>query len=336
MNQALVEVCAAEKADVLISIQMNYEIWTETLDFLNQGGVSTLLFCTDDSFKFNLVSRHLAPHFQKVATTYDYRLRDYRALPYSGALHTQWATSSNLIREPLGFHNCTYDVTFVGAAHGDRAEKVDRLQALGVPITCFGQGWPNGPLPNLDAVMDVFNQSRITLNFANSTGVNQIKARPFEACGAGTCVLTDPSPGLESYLIPQKEILIAESLDNMAQIIQEVLDQPDFRDQLAQNGSHKVKSQHLYTHRFEQILNQISLHTNQIEPASFQKIAEIPDPNILLRCFSKMLEWALKPVFKQKTRRFLRRGLFEVMARISPRHTYSRLGLPGRLYCHDG
>ena len=106
-------------------------------------------------------------------------LRRYHAEGHTNVLLTQWAASSESLKPPLPARECRYGVTFVGAAHGTRRKRVEELRAWGVEVQCFGHDWEGGAIKAED-IPRVMRESAISLNFANSSGENQIKARTFE------------------------------------------------------------------------------------------------------------------------------------------------------------
>jgi hypothetical protein len=79
-----------------------------------------------------------------------------------------------ILAEPLPATACRYPVSFIGAAHGDRSARIERLRAAGIEVACFGHGWESGPLDSA-GVARVMRESTISLNFANSRGMDQIK-----------------------------------------------------------------------------------------------------------------------------------------------------------------
>ena len=200
LNHALFATVRAEKPDVLLTIQRDCELWAETLHQIRGlGTVALATWTTDDSFKFSKVSRFIAPCYDAISTTYDYRLDDYRAVGVQGALLTQWAANSNWLQEPKKAADCKYAVSFVGARFGNRAVLVQALQAAGIVVTCFGHGWANGPV-STEEIPYIMRDSVISLNFSggfNTAGGHdrQIKARTFEVPGSGGFLLTDGRPG---------------------------------------------------------------------------------------------------------------------------------------------
>ena len=108
----------------------------------------------------------------------------------ANAILSGWAVPVQWIKEPKKAKDCKYKVSFVGAAHGDRKDKIKYLKNRGIEVKCFGYGWENGAI-KANEIPKIFNDSIISLNFANSSGENQIKARVFEVSGSGGFLLTE-------------------------------------------------------------------------------------------------------------------------------------------------
>lgn len=141
LNQRLLAEVEDFRPDVLLSVVMEYELWNETLDAIRaRGDVATVSWAADDSWKFREVSRFIGRHYHAMTTTYDYRIADYHAAGIANVLLTQWAIASTHLAQPLPATACRWPVSFVGAAHGDRRARVERLRAAGIDVACFGHG----------------------------------------------------------------------------------------------------------------------------------------------------------------------------------------------------
>lgn len=94
------------------------------------------------------------------------------------------------------------------------------------------------------AVLNVHRESMARYGFSPAT-------RIFEAAGAGACIITDAFEGVESFLVPDHEILIARSGEEVVQHL-ERLTQERAR-QIGQNAKQRVLREHTYAHRAEQL-----------------------------------------------------------------------------------
>jgi spore maturation protein CgeB len=125
------------------------------------------------------------------------------------------------------------DLAFVGNRLPDREKRVEefflRAAALAPEMSFIlgGEGWGNKPLPsnvrwighvgtgrhnvvNCSArmVLNVNRESMANVGFSPPT-------RVFEAAGAGACMITDEWTGVEKFFLPDQEILVAASAEQV-------------------------------------------------------------------------------------------------------------------------
>ena len=75
--------------------------------------------------------------------------------------------------------------------------------------------------------------------------------RVFEACGAGACLITDAWQGLEMFLEPGVEVLVARGGDEVADLVR-ALDEVTAR-RIGRAGYRRVLANHTYAHRAAQL-----------------------------------------------------------------------------------
>lgn len=340
LNAALLDAVEAFRPDVLFSVQMNYEIWLETLAVIRaRGNVATVSWATDDSWKYREVSRFIGSAYHAMATTYDYVVEQYKADGIERVMLTQWAATSHNLQTPLPAAECRYPVSFVGTAHGSRAQWVNALRNRGIEVTCFGYGWPNGPVDG-DEIAKIIRDSVISLNFANSQGENQIKARTFEVPGAGGFLLTESARSLEKFYRPGKEIAIYNDLDDLAVKINHYLAHPQERDAIARAGFERTAREHTYEHRMAELLNftqAAARHRSaQPPPAGFEEALSRHALTPALRCIRDILRYVATLRYgNQRGPRAARRLVYEFSWRWVGRHTFTAGGWPGRMFPHD-
>lgn len=326
--------------EVMLTVQMHYELWLETLEIIRaRGDVATISWTTDDSWKYREVSRFIGRAYHAMTTTYDYIMPKYHADGIHEVLLTQWAASSDCLAVPLPANKCRYPVTFIGSAHGDRMALVAQLAAHGIEVTCFGYGWPAGPVASED-VPRIMRESVISINFANSKGENQIKARTFEVAGAGGFLLTNPAQGLERFYVPGSEIAIYQDFDDLVSKIRYYLSHPDERDRVAQAGYVRTLRDHLYEQRLAEVVDfalAAKKRAGAVPPGrTFDQALRSHRLTLALRILRAMLVGVGKVFFgPQRGPRAARRLLFELSWRFAGRQTFTAGGWPGRLFPHD-
>ncbi len=340
LNATLLEAVEEFRPDVVLTVPMNYEIWLETVELIKaRGDVITLSWATDDSWKYREVSRFIAGSYDAMATTYDHVVAHYRADGFDHVCPTQWAAISDNLQEPLEAESCRYQVSFIGTSHGERAQWVEALKDRGIDVACFGYGWPNGPVEAKE-IPRIIRESCISLNFANSQGENQIKARVFEVPGSGGFLLTETARSLDKYYRPDQEIAVFSGLDELVSKINHYLAHPRERDRIARAGFQRTREQHTYEHRFKELLDFTSSISRQPSNAIPASTFEQAVAQHRLTPFLRLVRDALKLIAvlalgKKRGPRGARRLVYELSWRLAGRHTFTAKGWPGRMFPHD-
>jgi spore maturation protein CgeB len=127
------------------------------------------------------------------------------------------------------------DLAFLGNRLPDREARVEEFflrPASALPGRSFllgGNGWAGKSLPpNVRDLGHVFTRDHNALNCTARAVLNVNResmarfgfspaTRVFEAAGAGACVLTDAFAGVETFLEPGREILVASNGEEVAQ-----------------------------------------------------------------------------------------------------------------------
>ncbi len=125
-----------------------------------------------------------------------------------------------------------------------------------------GAGWDGMVKPsNVRYVGNVPPQDRNAFNCSAKAVLNVCRestalagclptARIFEAAGAGACIITDLWEGIELFLEPGKEILVARGGDEVANLLASL--SPDDAREIGQAALSKALAQHTYAHRAAQ------------------------------------------------------------------------------------
>jgi spore maturation protein CgeB len=164
-------------------------------------------------------------------------------------------------REPR--YEC--DVAFLGNRLPDRERRVEEFLfrcARQMPWRRFllgGSGWDSKPLPsNITwighvptadhnafnvtplSVLNVSRDSMARFGFSPAT-------RVFEAAGAGACLVTDAWEGIELFLEPGREVLVASSGDHVADYLRALT--PESARGIGQAARRRVLAEHTYSRR---------------------------------------------------------------------------------------
>lgn len=335
LNQRLIAEILSFRPDILFTVQMEYEIWIETLDFIRSLNIITISWAADDTWKYREVSRFIAPSYHAMTTTYSHILPKYHAEGIQHAFLTQWAANSASLQEPLPASQCKYPVSFIGQAHGDRRKRIEQLRSNGVDVVCFGHGWENGPVSTAEYAQ-IIRSSVISLNFANSRGKKQLKARCFEVPGAGGFLLTEAVEDLDLYYRLNEEIAVFHDGEELLEAISYYLRYPDRRDSVAIAGYRRTLENHLYEHRMEEIIRfatKIPIKNPEGDIPDLDDAVRKHLQTRSLRFLRRLIESLMSVVFGHaRGIRAARRFIFELSWRFVGRHTFTASGWPGRMF----
>lgn len=157
------------------------------------------------------------------------------------------------------------DLSFLGNRLPDREARVEefflRAAALapGQRFLLGGSGWADKPLPpNVSYIGHVYTSDHNALNCSSRAVLNVSRdsmarygfspaTRVFEAAGAAACLITDEWEGIDSFLRPGTEVLMAETGEDVARIVHELT--PDRAHAIGEAGRMRVLSEHTYEQR---------------------------------------------------------------------------------------
>ncbi len=277
MRAELVSLAAEAKPDLAFFFLFTDQLDPATIGAVGrEGGCPTLNWFADDHWRFEDFTRHVAPAFDLCVTTDPESLAKYARLPDTRVTLSQWACNRYVYGQVTD--ELRHEVTFVGQTHGDRRERIARLERASHPVECWGWGWPGGPLDH-EAMVEVFGSSRINLNLSNSwehlgrkarlrrlvgfrpppRRPSQIKGRNFEVPGCGGFLLTERVPYLERYFELDAEVAVYDDFDDLLVQLPRWLEDEPGRAALAAAGHRRVLAEHTYDHRFRAIFGELGL-----------------------------------------------------------------------------
>jgi spore maturation protein CgeB len=157
------------------------------------------------------------------------------------------------------------DLGFLGNRLPDREARVQAFfldVAAQLPeqrLLLGGSGWADKPLPpnvtylghvythehnalncSLRAVLNISRDSMANAGFSPAT-------RVFEAAGAGACVITDAWLGIEHFLEPDSEVLVAETGEDVVRHMRDLTDQR--RAEIGRRARARMLRDHTYAQR---------------------------------------------------------------------------------------
>ncbi len=282
MSDRLVEIVRQEQPDLLLysPSDLQADILHESLKSItDHTDTQTIIWMNDDHLRFDDYALLWATCADHIITT-----SHKAAGKYHGA-----GFGPKIIKSQWAFNPFTYqptpapgarDVSFVGAGKGNRLELIEKIRQSGLPVDVFGAGWnEDSYIPFYDMVR-IFNQSRINLNLGNSSAITTqpIRRRNFEVPGCHGFLVTTPVDNLEEYYEPDKEVVIASSLEELIDKSRYYLAHEGEREEIARRGYERTLAEHTWTHRLVDIFKHIGFNAvasplPQVTPSPFVQLA---------------------------------------------------------------
>ena len=176
------------------------------------------------------------------------------------------------------------DLGFLGNRMPDREARVEEFflnPAAQMPEQRFllgGNGWQDKRMPgNVNYLGHVYTHEHNAFNCTPLAVLNINRGsmakygfspptRVFEAAGAGACLITDQWTGIEMFLEPGAEVLVAASGDEVAGHLQRLT--PERARTIGQAAYRRVLSEHTYAHRADQLQQILEGNSRASAPSS--------------------------------------------------------------------
>jgi spore maturation protein CgeB len=157
------------------------------------------------------------------------------------------------------------DLGFLGNRLPDREARVDQFffaAAQSAPTSRFmlgGSGWGDKPMPsNVHYVGHVYTRDHNAFNCTPRAVLNVNRdsmarfgfspaTRVFEAAGAGACLITDAWEGIDTFLEPDREVLVAHSGEEVAAHLSSL--HPERARAIGDAARRRICAAHTYAHR---------------------------------------------------------------------------------------
>lgn len=158
---------------------------------------------------------------------------------------------------------------FLGNRLPDREKRVEEFflgAAKQLPDHVFllgGAGWQDKPMPgNVSYVGHVYTRDHNAFNCTPHAVLNVSRdsmaaygyspaTRVFEAAGAGACLITDQWVGIEQFLEPEREVLVAASGDEVARHVRTLT--PSRARSIGDRAFTRMLREHTYAHRAKDV-----------------------------------------------------------------------------------
>jgi spore maturation protein CgeB len=184
------------------------------------------------------------------------------------------------------------ELGFLGNRLPDRETRVEELllraaaQLPGRRFLLGGAGWGDKALPpNVHYVGHVYTRDHNAFNCTPRAVLNINRdsmarfgfsppTRVFEAAGAGACLMTDAWEGIELFLEPGREVLVARGGEEVAEHLRALT--PEEARHMGQAARQRVLREHTYAHRALQVERVLGLERRLRSSSSTQVLGGNP------------------------------------------------------------
>lgn len=235
---------------------------------------------SDDDWTWDIQTKHMAPFFTFMFTTYP-NIFEANRVQFPNLRLSQWGCYDRFARFDA---RKDLDFTFAGKIYGERVKSCRYLKNQ-AGLQVFGQFsgmldtpdflyWPvirkvtfrfpsvYGRAITFEEVNTIWNRSKISFTPMEASvdpNILQIKSRTFEMGLSGTLMLCQHSPNLEKYYDPGKEFIPFYDLDDCIGKAKYFLAHESERLRIAKAYRDRTKAEHLWQHRFKHILHSIGI-----------------------------------------------------------------------------
>jgi len=282
-RQLLSQIEAAHRRrpiDLFFSYFYSAHVDPEVIREIRRMGIATVNWYCNASYQFDLV-KEIAPAYDYCLVPEKFRLADYRAVG-ANPIYCQEAANPNWYRPhelPVEF-----DVTFVGQRYGNRPGYIKHLIANEVPVRVWGPRWTDppkspgamdaqlaacaGPALEDEQLIRMYSRGRISLGFAavaqlpkdGSPPIKQVRLRDFEAPMSGAFYLVEQFDELTEFFEPDREIVMFDSAEELADKSRYYLAHPDQREAIRRAGMRRARAEHTWQKRFEMVFRRMGMN----------------------------------------------------------------------------
>ncbi len=175
-------------------------------------------------------------------------------------------------------------VSFMGAGYRNRREALRRF--LDLDLRIWGSDWQSaGPLAaclqrggrriSSEETVRIFNATKVNLNLHSSAwcdGVDPqgdfVNPRTFEIAACGGFQVVDRRALLPEVFENEREIVVADSIEEMRALTLHYLDRPEERREIAAAARRRVLAEHTYLHRMADLVAALV----SLEPERFASV----------------------------------------------------------------
>jgi spore maturation protein CgeB len=245
---------------------------------LKRAGTAVIFWDVDAPATLDRVGRNPADPFLPLIPKYDLVftygggdpvVRAYEALGARACIPIYNALDASTHHPVLPDPRFEADLGFLGNRLPDREARVEEFflrAAERLPRRKFllgGSGWADKQIPaNVSAIGHVYTHEHNAFNCTPRAVLNVNResmarygfsppTRVFEAAGAGACLITDEWVGIELFLEPDREVLVAANGEAVAAHLDALT--PERAQAIGDAAYRRILAEHTYAHRARQV-----------------------------------------------------------------------------------
>jgi hypothetical protein len=176
------------------------------------------------------------------------------------ALFWPLASDEKLFLENTGSDK-DIDILFIGNRYGIRGKLVKYLFKQGIPVTCYGSGWPNG-FVNAEQNVALSKRAKIILGvgaIGHSSDVYTLKLRDFDALMTGALYITHRNPDLLQLFQEGEHLECYETPKELSGKLTYYLKHSEKCSEIGKKGNFLAKTKHTWDHRLTSTFIQLGL-----------------------------------------------------------------------------
>lgn len=281
-NKDIISSVREIKPDLFLSL--NSRIFPETVEYIKNKNIQTVCIVHDypfDSTRFKYFPYSLQ-YFDYIFIADKIWTQSIKNLAPNAKLYSMVGAYPPDIFKPIQINNKDYakyncNLGFAGASYGIKAEGAYRAGILS-QISKYGlkiwgdSGWKNyvakyypnlsnayeGDRLNFDELNKLYQITKININLPNPQCLTTFQQRTFEIAAAKGFQIVDYRPDLEKYFADD-EIVTFKNISELKKKIKYFLKYPEKRKLYIEKAFERVKNNHTYEERVQNILERIDI-----------------------------------------------------------------------------
>lgn len=233
----------------------------EDADLLKSRGIVLIGLTLSDPDVFPTVHPHVGV-FDAHTTNAELSLAMYREAGVSNTVYFPFAIDRGFVTQEVEADpSLAADVICLGHAT-DRPDRNSTMTSLAenFDVKTYGRGWDIRDSQTVagDQALQALKMGRIHVNFPlTRAGYVNIKCGVFESVGAGAVIATGEFDEMARFFSYDDEIIGYRDTDDLSQKIDHLLSNPQEYERIRVNGFRRLVQNHLYEHRWMELLGRI-------------------------------------------------------------------------------